>query len=230
MRQKLAPLAAQSHYLFRGQHTVYTSILSFIGRLTNPVTRGQSYTILRQLVGQLRGQIARIPQLVAPDADETIALMQHYGWPTPFLDLTDSLDVAFFIAAHKSDKVGSPAVPNSAVIYALDTTTLPSGCRHVKHDDVVDPSLNLRWTRQRGHALAAAGWPDMEHVRALDLLTLPGVTTHQFQPKAYPSQKEVDMYRPPLDAVAQQLAFLVDSLAEACEFKPLPPDLARFPF
>jgi hypothetical protein len=230
LRQALAPFAADPRYLFRGQNTVYTSVNSFIGRLTNSVEIGTSYTILRLLVGRLRGQIARIPQLVAPDADETIALMQHYGWPTPFLDLTDSLAVAFFFAAYKANMVGSSAIPNPAVIYVLDTTQLPSICRHVRHDDVVDPTLNLRWTRQRGHALAADGWPNMANVRILDLLSVPGLTTHPFQPSGYPSQAEVDNYLPPLDPVAHQLALLVDSLAQAMNFKPLPPVLARFPF
>lgn len=217
-------------FLFRGQTSLYPSIPAFIGRLNDKEEIGKAYTILRQFVGRLRGQIALIPQLIAPDADETIALMQHYGWPTPFLDLTDSLKVAFFFATYKPGMAGSVAPPNSAVIYAVDTTLLAPEYRHVQHDDVVDPTLNLRWTIQRGHAIAAAGWPNMEHVRALDLLKLPGLKAYRFQPNRYASKEDEARYLPPLDPVANRLASLVSLVAQGIGLNPLPPVLARFPF
>jgi len=242
IRQELEPLAkelkplaegddsGEPRFLFRGQTKMYPSVTAFIGRLNDKDEIGKAYRILRRLVGQLRGQISRIPELLAPDADETVALMQHYGWPTPFLDLTDSLDAAFFFATYHSNLVGSNEVPTEpAVIYAADTMLLPFGCRHVRHDDVVDPSLNLRWTLQRGHALAATGWPNMEHVRALDLLCLPGLKVHRFWPSASASKADEAKYLPPLDPVAHQLASLVGSLAHGIGLNPLPTVLARFP-
>jgi len=235
VRQELASLSeSEAHgrprFLFRGQTKIYPSVTAFIGRLSDQEEIGKAYSVLRWLVGRLRGQIARIPQLVAPDADETIALMQHYGWPTPFLDLTDSLDVAFFFATYHPGIVGSHEAPESAVIYVVDTLQLPPECRHVQHDDVIDPRLNLRWTLQRGHALAAAGWPNMEHVRILDLLCLPDLKVHRFLPNSYASKEDEARYLPPLDQIADQLAVLVASLAESMELNPLPQILKNFPF
>jgi hypothetical protein len=54
-------------------------------------------------VGRARSQLfgPDSRRWVTADAIETIALLQHLGWPTPYLDLTDDVEVAFFFACDR---------------------------------------------------------------------------------------------------------------------------------
>ena len=82
-------------YLFRGQKQRYPNITSTFGRLPadDPVLSGQAHTVYRRAhqIGQgLRGYTIR--------ALEGVALLQHYGWPTPLIDVTGVAEVAVFFA------------------------------------------------------------------------------------------------------------------------------------
>ncbi len=217
-------------YLFRGQRKRYSSIVPFIVR--DGVSTRQAYTVLIWIVGRLRAMVEALPidrGVLKRDRKEVIALFQHYGWPTPYLDLTDDVDVAFFFAHDGFVKAEGPAA-----IYVVDTT-LSGKTNHVivAHDQVVDPSLNLRWSRQRGYAIRAKEWKDLEQARELDLVCQPYVREHLFAPSAgtvasMTGDDRLHYYEADVD-VTNQLKFLVDAVAEGTDLCPLGKDLQAFP-
>lgn len=153
-------------FLFRGQTARYQQATSFISRPNlSVVERGQAYTALQRATF-LRTQLKQSLPLPL-DESHVLALLQHYGWPTPYLDLTDSPDVAVFFA------LAGYRGPGPAVVYVVDTAQLPQGCSLVAHEDLMDfpgyAQMNLRWQKQRAWALAANGWPDMLNVKSVDL-------------------------------------------------------------
>jgi len=220
--------AEPGRYLLRGQKQHYPTAMPLLHRASGEL-RGQAYTILRRLCGQARGQLFG-PDLrgwVTASPDEALALMQHLGWPTPFIDLTDDVDVALFFACNGHDPRAGPAE-----IIVVDTEALPSGTRIVRHDEVIDPDLNVRWSRQRGYALLPPGWPGLFDEDA-DLLRMPGVETLPFQPDEElmaATRVRKAHYYTELPEISAQLRFLTRSIAEACEITPLHDELERFPF
>ncbi len=70
-----------------------------------------------------------------------LTMMQHYGLPTPFLDLTTDLEVAFFFATHKFGSLDSRATyefvgtnDGQSIIYVL---SLQEGDMHTNERDQV---------------------------------------------------------------------------------------------
>jgi hypothetical protein len=216
-------------YLLRGQRCLFPTVTATLGRATEQQQVGQAYTILRQFVGRLGAQLWSDERrgAVTASREKVMALLQHYGWLTPFIDLTDNLDIAFFFA-HDG------YVPNcSAAMLVVDLQRLPPDHVHVSHDEVVDESLNLRWTRQRGHALRPREWTNMGNVREFDLMKQNYVQTLIFQPSSAglaASAARRSSYYATDPAVAAQLEFLVRILADHLSFKPLDARLAKFPF
>ena len=219
---------APGRFLLRGQRRLFPTVISTLGRATSQLQIGQAYTILRRFVGQLGAQLwpDELRGVVKASRDEVIALLQHYGWLTPFIDLTDDLDVAFFFA-HDGYITG-----DTAAMLIVDLQGLPPDHEHVSHDDVVDVTLNLRWTRQSGHALRPCKWMDMGCVREFDLMQQEYVQTLLFQPASadlITSAANRHFYYGADTNVAAQLKFLVRTLADALEFE-LDERLAKFPF
>lgn len=230
LRERLSAkvLDQPNRYLWRGQSKKYASVTPTIARVEG-LALGQAYTILRRFVGQYRGQVYPLPLrgLIKVEPEEAIALLQHYGWPTPYLDLTGDLDVAFFFA-HS----GYRPEDGEAIMYVLDTASLGKSHVIVSHDQVVDPALNIRWSRQNGYAIRPTSWIDMDEVRKLDLCKQPYVEEYAFQPcetRRALSAKKLLQYSTVDSAVTAQLEFLIDGIAEMCDFHPLAPELEKFP-
>lgn len=170
-------------YLFRGQNKDYPNVVPFIARPTlSTLERGQAYTICRR-INVLSSQFYSEATPFPLDEVHLLALLQHYGWPTPFLDLTESVDVAIFFAL--LGHVG----PDPAVVYVINTEKLPADALLVSYRDLLSypgyRDLNVRWTVQQAYAIAASGWPDMMKVAAIDLKSeeyAPAVQTFFYQP------------------------------------------------
>jgi hypothetical protein len=218
-----------TRYLFRGQNRLYKSAVPFIARLSGDSV-GQAYTILRQLVSHYRGQTDIDPQfrgIVAEDIEFVVALLQHYGFPSHFLDLTDNLEIALFFSALNHDQIVCSSIS------VLDTTDLPDTVLHVDHSSVLDARANPRWAQQCGHAICPVDWKNMGNVRDFDLYHFQGVTTYIFIPN---SDRDIAtqerQYLLPTGTIGQQLKFLVDGIgSQICNFTlPLLPLLNRFPF
>jgi len=171
IRAKLLPLQdaklgdGRPQFLFRGQNTRHDKMNSTFARLPDdPVLIGQAYTVFRyarQICRGLRGY--SISHL------DGVALIQHYGWPTPLIDFTGTLEVAVFFALFRA------TAGSEAVIYALDQTQLPQNAVVVDHEflthGVSDGGLRHRWLRQDGFAITPRDWQMADICRSFDLLS-----------------------------------------------------------
>jgi hypothetical protein len=225
-------------YLFRGQTRRHTTCTSLLARIEGEHL-GQSYTILRHLVGRYRGQLdrAEFRGWLKATPEEAIALLQHYGWPSPYLDLTDDLDIAFFFGydgyeEQRRREREKQAAVSAAVIYCVDREALPNSSVLVSHDEVVDSSLNIRWSRQRGYALRPMAWQGIDECRKLDLERPSNAEIFEFLPDET-RLRAVDTTKKQLYAIdreiTDQLKFLVRGLGELCGFSSLHPELDKFP-
>jgi len=215
-------------YLFRGQNRIYPTVTPTLARLSGPVL-GQAYTILRRFVGNYGGQIypGALRGLLKAGSEEVIALLQHYGWFTPYLDLTDDLDTAFFFSHDGYAETFGPAI-----MFEVDTQSIGHNHVIVSHDQVVDPILNIRWSRQKGHAIRPEKWIDMDEVRSLDLRAQPYVKQYVFQPsrvRMAENCKKWQYYYESDLAIASQLKFIVEGIAQLYDLNPLRPELESFP-
>jgi len=153
-------------FLFRGQRAVYPGIKSTFARIpTTEVEIGQAYTVYRyakQICQGLRGYTI--------DHLDGVAVLQHYGWPTPLIDLTGTLEVAVFFSLHGA------SAESHAVIYVLDTQKLPEQAIVVDHafltHTLEDGGLRHRWLRQDGFALTTQDWRAAPDAREFDLLAI----------------------------------------------------------
>ena len=164
-------------YLFRGQSADHGSITPTFGRKLSEETEiGQAYTVCRyakRICQGLRGY--------SIDYLDGVAILQHYGWPTPLIDLTGSLEVAVFFALLDA-KPGS-----EAVVYMLDTEALPDQALVLDHGFLTHPlddgAFGCRWLRQDGFAVTTKEWRDATEARAFDLLVAPflaAIEAHKF--------------------------------------------------
>jgi len=168
----------QPRYLFRGQKQQHGTITSTFARLPkdDAVLTDQAHTVYRRghQIGQgLRGY--RIRPL------EGAALLQHYGWPTPLIDVTGVVEVAIFFALY------SATVGHEAVVYVIDRQELPGDIVVVDHDflthEVSDGALRHRWLRQDGFAIAPGDWQVPDRTSPFDLLSsrcARAITPHPF--------------------------------------------------
>lgn len=230
LRQQLEDLVEREpeRYLFRGQSRDYPTATPSIARCEGEL-KVQAAKILIWLVGQLRGQLypADLRGRIKASREEAIALLQHHGWPTPYIDLTDDLSTAFFFALD-----GYKPEVGPAVMFVIDRTQIPDDHVLVAHHEVLDPELNLRWTRQRGFALRSSEWRNVGNSKELDLKCLPFVKHHLFVPAddhAGRADRQRACLYEELPEISDQLRFLVRSLAEAFEFDELAPELRKFP-
>lgn len=164
-------------FLFRGQRAVYPSIESTFARVpTTEMEIGQAYTVYRyakQICQGLRGYTI--------DHLDGVAVLQHYGWPTPLIDLTGTLEVAIFFALHGA------SAGSRAVIYVVDAHKLPEEAIVVDHTFLThtldDGGIRHRWLRQDGFAVTTRSWRAATDAREFDLLAAPlssALETHEF--------------------------------------------------
>jgi hypothetical protein len=147
----------------------------------NNVAVGQAYTLLRyakQIVPGIAGYQVQY-------YEDALAILQHYGWPTPLIDWSGTLDVAAFFALLYS-------LPGrQAVIYVLDLNLIPPNVASqlwiIDHDFITIPlqhgGFRHRWLRQDGFAATTPNWRAAPAARGFDMLQLglgPALTAHPF--------------------------------------------------
>jgi hypothetical protein len=164
-------------FLYRGQRAVYTTIKCTFSRIpSTEIEIAQAYTVYRnakQICQGLRGYTI--------DHLDGVAVLQHYGWPTPLIDVTGTPEVAVFFAL-------SGAVAGAkAVVYVVDTQELPDHVLTVDHDFLThaldDGGLRHRWLRQDGYALTTRDWRASTDARDFDLLSsefAEAIRAHEF--------------------------------------------------
>ena len=193
-------------FLFRGQRAVYPSIKSTFARIPNTeIEIGQAYTAYRhakQICQGLRGYTI--------DHLDGVAVLQHYGWPTPLVDLTGTLEVAVFFALRGASS-RSPAI-----IYVVDTHKLPGNGVVVDHTFLThtlsDGGLRHRWLRQDGFALTTRDWRTATDARDFDLLSVPfnsALEAHEFIVTDHDRSEIADVLSTVGDPIPQHLQHLL---------------------
>ena len=211
-------------FLFRGQRVVYPSIKPTFARVpTDETEAGQAYTVFRhakRICQGLRGYTI--------DHLDGVAILQHYGWPTPLIDLTGTVDVAVFFALLDA-KAGS-----EAVIYVIDTQALPEQALIVDHDFLThtldDGGLGCRWLRQDGFAVTTREWTAATEARGFDLLAAPfqaALEVHGFTVAAADRAESADVRSTAGDPVPAPLQNLLRLFCDEVFEGQLAPKLAR---
>jgi hypothetical protein len=161
--------SAPPRYLFRGQPARYASVSCLIARFDpwDELAFGQHYTICRYArTGHIGGlQAHGFPPILEDDA---VAVLQHYGMRTPFIDLTSDLETALYFAVYDTQP------GEHCHLYVLDWKKLPGEYKVVSHEFALGehPPSN-RWTRQKAFSIAPRDWHQATSIRDWDLLNSP---------------------------------------------------------
>jgi hypothetical protein len=215
---------AHPRFLFRGQCQVYPSIKSTFSRVpVDDIEIGQAYTVYRyakQICQGLRGYTI--------DHLDGVAVLQHYGWPTPLIDVTGTLEVALFFALH-----GAPG-GSRAVVYVIDTRKLPERVVVVDHDFLThtpdDGGRRHRWLRQDGFALTPRDWRSATDAREFDLLSstlAPAIEAHEFTASGSDHTELADVLSTVGDSIPRHLQNLLRLFAQHQFEGALTPKLAE---
>ena len=198
-------------FLFRGQRAIYPSIKSTFSRVPNTeVEIGQAYTVYmyaKQICQGLRGY--------AIDHLDAVAVLQHYGWPTPLVDVTGTSEVAVFFALHGA------SAGSRAVVYVIDTQELPEQVLVVDHGFLThtldDGGLRHRWLRQDGFALTTNDWRAATDARDFDLLNptfAQAIEAHEFLVSTADRADLPDVLSTASDPIPQHLQNLLRLFAQ----------------
>ncbi|HTB30701.1 MAG TPA: FRG domain-containing protein [Bacteroidia bacterium] len=150
-------------YLFRGQTKSYGSFQPNFARLAKDrILRGQAQTLYSWSRDNLRLNGYRVN-----NPKEAVAVLQHYGLPTPQIDLTGNIDVAIYFATENLDESSSPR------IYVIDTTNITEDLELTEHffflDTIDNNGHRNRWLRQDGYAIMPQKWTQADEVNKFDL-------------------------------------------------------------
>ena len=174
-------------FLFRGQSRTHESLNTTIGRLyaADPLAANQAHMLYRHAQ-----QLATAMEGYTVQKLDAIALLQHYGWPTPILDVTSSLEVAIWFALFDA----TPS--HECVIYVIDLAKIPDELIVFQNrkDEIMaswqipDAAKKLlvldhfflthplasggskhRWLRQAGFALTTGDFTSLDSGQAFDL-------------------------------------------------------------
>ena len=142
-------------FLFRGQTTNYQNLTPTFARLNDDGNLiGQCYTTFQFFTQRLATGLYgyRI------EPHEALAVLQHYGFVTPQIDLTGTIDIAIFFATDNLQEGNKP------VIYIVDTEKIKEQHNIIVTNhfflvkEIEDDGLNNRWLRQDGYAIMPKDW------------------------------------------------------------------------
>lgn len=189
---------SKPRYFFRGQNAVYPSVIpsmvSIPGRKDHidysekslDLIRAQAYTICahaKKIANGMAGSIRGIEEKNA------LALMQHYDWLTPVLDITATIDVAIYFAwlGSKSDR--------DAIVYILDKDQIDNINKNLPahaigmsldildHDFMMSSNMTCilkhRWIRQDGYSITIIGNKQLDLVKKFDLKIYPDLIVEE---------------------------------------------------
>ena len=206
----------RGEYVFRGETCPRTAIYPTLGRLRHQfpdnqkrtdTIRGQAYTILRWS-HQIKSEV-----LHGINQDEWYALLRHYGWPVPLLDVTFNSEVAIWFSLLNRSPSKQPSV-----IYALPISAVGGALRLISHNQLLQNpeyrELNCRWSTQHGGALFPTGWPDMTSAEEFDLLAVPGLRAYFFVPESTDCAGVSDLLSTSGDEIASRLSSLLGKVAQ----------------
>lgn len=201
-------------YYFRGQTEDFGPITASLARKPKnlrqddkwEVLRSQAYTMCRyayEIANGIKGTI------YSARPDEGLALMQHYGWLSPLIDVTGTIDVAIFFAWLKH----MPDVNSVVYVFDREMVKPDDDIEFIGHDfllqDLSREALYCRWFRQDGYAITPRRRLDMQEVLQFDLHHSPclaDVVHFQFDPDERPGKTDyMDITNNPLPRHVQSL-------------------------
>ncbi|MGN7100333.1 FRG domain-containing protein [Ralstonia holmesii] len=198
--------------LYRGQHTRYTPLLTSIARglqsndigemFRSPIADQAKIVFRLAQAWRFSRELRRHPIAVHAanlrlDLDE-IALAQHYGIPTGYLDLTDDFNVAAFFATCRETENGwAPVDAGEGIVYRVHLDKLDA-----PFDSYIPlgPQQLPRPSEQSAWVTELSFYPSFE--------VQPGVEMLQFQHDRHVGQHFLEMY------AGGELLFPPDPLAE----------------
>lgn len=154
-------------YLFRGEvDNTWTETTSSFGRFVEKYKdegcSRYAEILYRSAYRGLRGIDG---YTISPE--EGIALLQHYGMPTPQIDLTGNIDVAIFFA---TENIGANLKP---IIQIIDVTQISDDLEIVDHAFLTtkdkDAISKHRYVRQDGFAIFPKEYKKTDIARTFDL-------------------------------------------------------------
>lgn len=176
-------------YLFRGTSRDHGNLQSTFARLSSDRAAYESHMLYKQaqkVAGAMEGY--RVQKL------DALAVLQHYGWPSPLLDWTSSLEIAVWFALFHAKPM------YDCLVYRIDLSKVPRDLLVFQNrddeilaswqiPDAEDKGLLLdhfflthpldsgglkhRWLRQEGFAITPAQFDLRERVASFDLLKHP---------------------------------------------------------
>jgi len=203
-------------YLFRGQGIDYPALRPAVARIPDEIgdvkelVRRQAFVVCglaRRMGGRMKGAITGM------SAEEGLALMQHYGWLTPVIDVTGNVEVAAYFASLGQEP------GKDAVIYVFDREQAEEDIRIVGHDflrhSLMEGAQRSRWLRQDGYGVTICDHHRLEKVLAFDLKTstcLVDTVRFRFEPGEVPGR--MDYGELAGDPMARRVQGLLRSLAK----------------
>jgi len=146
-------------FLFRGEERFFPETKSSIGRLAE---HHQDCVRFAQIIYMsIHHEFMFLDGYRIGGAKEATALLQHYGMPTPQIDLSGNFDVAIYFATEfikkefRNSDFEDEELPR---IFVIDSTKIPPELEIVNHDFLVTKDLAAagknRYFRQDGYAIA----------------------------------------------------------------------------
>lgn len=111
------------------------------------------------------------------------ATLQHYELPSPFIDLTESLEFALFFASYPPKEKEKGSEPDTAVIFVADSQN-PNIRRRLAQMPQIPKYAKSRYMRQKAQGLClklGTGVRDVNYVKGEDFRSIPGVTRLDFE-------------------------------------------------
>ena len=207
-------------FLFRGQNKDYGRVNTSIQHLCGFQGSQDEWKLIQRQACSLfryaKEAVNGLSGTLGMKKEDGIALLQHYGWLTPFLDLTGKVDVALFFASLDSLPL------DESTIYVIDLNLLPNYPDLVLHNhdflvrDIPNGAFEHRWLKQDGYALALERWEYTLDV-SFDLLNYPLLIAEQLI-FSVPENNITSSWHPYLDisndTIPQQLQNIIKILFE----------------
>lgn len=145
-------------YLFRGENKFYPQTKSSIGRMAE--TEPDCVGYAQRIYLSIHHDMYLIDGYSIGGTKEATTLLQHYGMPTPQIDLSGNFDIAIYFATENRSLGAETAylrgeqLPN---LFVIDTTLMPDELEIINHNFLTTKDLKAasknRYFRQDGYAI-----------------------------------------------------------------------------
>lgn len=159
-------------FFFRGQTQDYSSIknsISVVAGFNGTESEKKEIRTQAHKICMLSGKIAGgMSGTINIDIYNALALLQHYLWLSPVLDITGTLEVAMFFAW------SNPGTGKESIIYIIKSDEIPDELHVYDHDFLMynldNGGIKHRWLKQDGYGICPKDFHNLEEIMNFDLL------------------------------------------------------------